>query len=250
MNRNNNLSAITFPTPCLTKSIWCGNLEHLLTATVQTRASVRLILVFTILTYCLGASAQTFTNGSFEIPGGIPAGTSHHVDDLGSPLAGWIIGGTGGMANVVNGEIPSIGLDFPPIDGTYEIAFNGGDSPAGRTLSQSFSTKVGAGYEVTFYVGRFGTAIAISVRLDATIVSSTGQVLTNYTAAPPGHGYGPEQRITFDSADKPLRPISSGPPLAWRKPGGPNVTPNAPTTATALLPRPPDPGLRPRAAGY
>jgi hypothetical protein len=151
-----------------------------------------------LLATCVLCRAQSFTNGGFETPM-IPPGTGKPLDQLSSPFVGWTLSGSGGTPELVNGQIPAVGLDFDAAEGNQHLSFNGGDSPAGRSISQTFDTRVGGEYALTFNVGRIGISNG-AVSITATILSDSGQVLGSRIAIPPAHGYGAEQRVLFTAA--------------------------------------------------
>src|SRR5438552_19171980 len=111
-----------------------------------------------------------FTNGSFESPAlapdesvDLPAGSTR--------LTGWVVGNTG-LVSWRNG--PAYGV--APVDGSQEIGFNGGDTPPGGSISQTFSTAIGQAYEVRFNVGRQAPGGG-TMSLLAEVKSSTGALL-------------------------------------------------------------------------
>jgi hypothetical protein len=145
------------------------------------------------LNLCLGQNL--LTNGSFELPGGIPDGSGIYLTSGDSRLTGWTVGGTGGPIVLHHGlSLPLI--DFPPADGDYHLNFNAGDLSAGMWIAQSFWTTVGASYLVTCQVGKIGVTNG-NVSLTASATSQTGEVLGQHACIPPPHGYGPVQSFSF-----------------------------------------------------
>jgi hypothetical protein len=143
------------------------------------------------------AVAGTFANGSFELPGGLPADSFVILADGDTTLTGWTISGPNTNSGIAwhNGiKLPE--LDFLPVDGAYHIVFNGGNRPAGDLIAQTFDTTPGVDYEVTFHVGQLGSG-AGQVSLTASVTSSTGQQLASLVATPPAHGYGSRQQLVF-----------------------------------------------------
>jgi hypothetical protein len=146
-------------------------------------------------------SAQIISNGGFELPGGLASNTSLILTNGDPRLLGWTIGGAGVPVAYVNGQNPDVDLDFAPVEGSYHIAFNGGDMSAGTWIAQSFDTKVGEVYEVTFYMGRLGPNRTPGVlKLQASVRTEGGLLLTNVEAIAPVHGYSGPNRFTFIAA--------------------------------------------------
>src|SRR2546425_9912450 len=90
---------------------------------------------------CPPASVGPFTNGSFELP---PLDTGASVELLAGSrfLTDWLVGDTG-LVSWRNG--PAYGV--APVDGAQEIGFNGGDTPVGGSISQTFITTFGQTYQ-------------------------------------------------------------------------------------------------------
>jgi formylglycine-generating enzyme required for sulfatase activity len=140
------------------------------------------------------AMAESFQNGGFEQPGLSPQGTHIFVEY--NEIAGWMKTGPG-FLGVVNGRAGA--QQFDPIDGNQHLNFNGGDTPTGAILSQTFDTKVGETYEVCFFVGRvFGSPNSGDVALTARVLDSGDNVLHSQRVTPPlALGYGPVSRFRF-----------------------------------------------------
>jgi len=160
------------------------------------RSIVHAVCLLLFLLSIRAAPAASFTNGSFELGEFPPAAGQAELTNGDTRLAAWTIAGNGGPIAWIFGQSPGAGLDFDPVDGTHQLTFNGGNRNPGTTLSQSFDTVVGEDYEVTFYVGRLGSGTG-TVRLTASVMSSTGQQLGNLIAIPPSHGYGERQQLVF-----------------------------------------------------
>jgi hypothetical protein len=133
---------------------------------------------------------NSFFNGSFELPGG----AANSFTGVSGGYPGWTVGGTYGV-RCFYGMLPPI-LDFPPIDGSYQISFNDGGGPSGTWIRQTFETLPGESYIVTFFVGAIGNPqhqlnLTVSARAD------DGTPLGHLVARPPGHGYGTKQEFGF-----------------------------------------------------
>jgi hypothetical protein len=166
------------------------------------RMNKRVILSAAIAIYASvsGSQAQIISNGGFELPGGVPPGTAVPLPNGDPGLSGWIIGGSGEVA-LANGERPTYGQDFPPVEGTYDLVFDGGDNPSGSWIAQSFDTIVGDVYHVKFYVGRSGHNLTPDVqKLKATARTEGGLELTNVVVVAPTHGYSGPKGFTFIAA--------------------------------------------------
>jgi len=162
------------------------------TSTATVAVDVLLDNVSVVLT---SPPVSPFSNGSFESPAlasgasvELPAGSTN-------ALTGWTVGTTG-LVSFANG--PALGVS--PVDGVQQIGFNGGDTPPGGSIAQSFSTAVGQMYKVSFYVGRIGSGSG-AMSLLAQVKSSTGELLGLLTGtAPDSPGYGEAQTFTFTAA--------------------------------------------------
>jgi hypothetical protein len=133
----------------------------------------------------------SFANGSFESP--VFSAGGHGFASGSTDISHWVTGGPG-MVSIVNGPAsPSVN----PEDGAQQIVFNGGNTEAGATLSQTFATSVGQTYTVSFYVGRVGTSDG-TMSLQAQVTSGSGAVLGSASAVAPGtQGYGSVQTFNF-----------------------------------------------------
>src|SRR5437762_13862444 len=100
----------------------------------------------------LRSYAAPFQNGSFESPALTPGASVNLPAGSTNALTGWTVGTTG-LVSFANG--PALGIS--PVDGVQQIGYNGGDTPPGGSIAQSFSTLVGQSYRVGFYVGRIGS---------------------------------------------------------------------------------------------
>lgn len=143
---------------------------------------------------CQIALAGPFTNGGFESPGNLPDKSEILLTNADPRLTGWVVGGPGGPVTLANGTFGN--LDFPAVDGTYQLVFNGGNLAPGTWLSQTFDTAVGQDYLVTFYVGQLGPAPG-DMSITATAISGAGGTLGYMNAVPPSHGYGGPQSLLF-----------------------------------------------------
>jgi hypothetical protein len=115
-----------------------------------------------------------FFNGGFELINlpPIPPGSGVALASGATWLAGWVAGGPGGDIAVNNGF--SDGLN--PYEGNQWVVFNGGDSPPGGSLSQTFATTISQVYLVSFAVGQAGSG---SVSLAASVIAADGTLLAN-----------------------------------------------------------------------
>jgi hypothetical protein len=125
--------------------------------------------------------AGPFTNGGFENinnHAAIPNNNGAFITNGSTWLTGWTVGGPG---------TPDIDVDrgssdgFTAFDGQQWIAFNGGNTPPGGVLSQTFLTTVGATYGVSFQVGKAGSG---SQSLTATALALNGAVLASNYCVP------------------------------------------------------------------
>ena len=109
-----------------------------------------------------GLESQVVSGLSTAYGGGVDAGI----------LTGWqASGNTSTYIVLING--PYLGLSA--IEGAQFVSFNGGDSPSGGILSQTFSTTIGDTYDVSYTVGRYGSGAALS--LHGEILSGSNAVL-------------------------------------------------------------------------
>jgi hypothetical protein len=159
-----------------------------------------LVPITVALAHCLlcpNSSSGPFTNGSFESLAGIQLPLNQAIDlqSGDTRLLGWTISG-GGHVTVIHGQEPNFGLDFSPIDGTNQLAFNSGNTPAGTFITQAFDTIVGEDYVVRFYVGQQG-AEPTNLSLTASVTATDGTLLAQYKAVPPPHGFGSQQSFFF-----------------------------------------------------
>src|SRR6266516_758064 len=128
--------------------------------------------LLTTLATAFGLSAAPFQNGSFETPT-IPTGQA--LPSGSTNIAGWVTGGPG-TVSFVRGA--AFGVD--PADGLQQVAFNGGDTVTGASLSQSFDTVAGQAYTVSLKLGRSGTGSG-TMSLSATITSTNSSTLGSLT---------------------------------------------------------------------
>src|SRR5438552_4854350 len=140
----------------------------------------------------LRSYAAPFQNGSFESPALTPGASVKLPAGSTTALTGWTVGTTG-LVSFANG--PALGVS--PVNGVQHIGFNGGNTPPGGSIAQSFSTLVGQSYKVGFYVGRIGSGSG-TMSMHAEVKSSTGELLGSLTGtAPNSPGYGEAQTFTF-----------------------------------------------------
>lgn len=132
--------------------------------------------------------ADPFTNGSFELPGGLPPGGYRGYAPGEAGIAGWTVSGVGGAVFLFNGVPTGTSLDVSPVDGAYQIGFNANNGLFGSSMWQSFDTVVGDTYEVTYSVGRWGTGVG-TLSLAVVVKSDNGEPLETRAAIPPDHGY-------------------------------------------------------------
>jgi hypothetical protein len=153
-----------------------------------------LVLGGTFALAVCGTAQNLLTNGGFELPGGFPDHSGTYLTYGDTRLIGWTVESKGGLIALHNGTAGV--FDFPAIDGTYHVAFNGADTPAGSSLAQNFDTIAGNDYLASFYVGRLGGGPG-DMSITTTATSSTAQLLGSMVATPPSHGYGVQQFFSF-----------------------------------------------------
>lgn len=140
--------------------------------------------------------AATFiANGSFESPAYVDDG---YVDIY----SGGVVVGTldnwtvGGNIETKIGVVRGTYFGLAPLDGSQYVAFNGGNTPNGGTLSQSFTTDVGVSYSVSYTVGKLGNnGGTLSVKGE--ILSASDTVLAQATDFQPTLGWLPQTMLTF-----------------------------------------------------
>src|SRR6266536_2606609 len=111
-------------------------------------------------------NAAQFQNGSFESPVLAP-GSSLVLAPGTNGLTGWTVGNTGAVSFVNGPAVYGTAGGVGPFDGAQQIGFNGGDTPPGGWISQTFSTLVGQSYSVSFNLGRvFPGSGTMSLRAD------------------------------------------------------------------------------------
>ena len=133
---------------------------------------VKAVFVAALLLACLGARAQSFSNGSFESP--VVSAGGHGVGAGTSSLPGWTVGGS--VVGLWNGN--NSGLSA--FDGQQFVYFGGINVASGCFVSQTFSTVVGQPYEVTYYVGEAGTG---NFNLTGTAFDTAGNLLASNRCA-------------------------------------------------------------------
>src|SRR5437764_850885 len=102
-----------------------------------------LIFTLSIFATALRCYAAPFQNGSFESPALAPGASVELPSGSTTALTGWTVG-TNGLVSFANG--PALGVS--PVDGVQHIGFNGGNTPPGGSITQSFITAVGQTYKV------------------------------------------------------------------------------------------------------
>src|SRR5436305_438979 len=142
---------------------------------MKTNSLIKTAALFVVAACAMsyGARAAVFENGSFETPA-IPTG-GQTLPSGSTNIVGWITGGSGTLTFV-----RGVNFGVGPADGLQQIAFNGGDTVTGATLSQSFDTLAGQAYIVSFEVGRSGTGSG-TMSLGASVTSTNGSTLGSLT---------------------------------------------------------------------
>jgi len=131
-------------------------------------------------------NAGPFINGSFELVNNhaaIPSGNNAPLSPGDTWLTGWTAGGPGGDIFVWNGLMSGV---VGPYDGQQWIDFNGGNTPPGGILSQTFLTTVGQAYAVSFAVEILGPGSG-SMSLTATAIGSDNAVIASNYCVPATH---------------------------------------------------------------
>lgn len=121
--------------------------------------------------------AATLTNGGFELPA-LATNTATAVW-IGDPsLTGWTVGGAPSSVGIglVNGYAALYSASIGAVAGAQFIYFNGGGGTAGGTVSQMFHTKPGHAYDVSFNVGKTGTAPGV-MEITSVVTAGNGSVL-------------------------------------------------------------------------
>lgn len=154
-------------------------------------------LVAIAFALCTARGENLLVNGSFESPGNLAPDSGLVFVDQDKRLTGWTVAlpDTNSSVALFHGMyLPQ--LDFMPVDGEYQLVFNGGNRPAGGIIAQTFDTISGEDYEITFFVGRLGDGPG-QVSLTASVTSDKGQQLATLMAVPPPHGYGYRMQLVF-----------------------------------------------------
>jgi hypothetical protein len=123
-----------------------------------------------------------FINGGFEIPALGTNTTTLWLAQGSTLLTGWTIGGTGGPVLLAD----SWPGGYSAYQGRQWLVFNAGNTAPGSTISQTFQTIVGQGYEVSFAVGSDGVG---NVSLAASALAADGTVLATGNCAPPNESW-------------------------------------------------------------
>ena len=111
----------------------------------------RQLLLPALLSVCSSTLAGPFINGDFET-NVVPYGTYVAVPNGTNFLPGWTINSSGSDIYLDNG--PRDGMN--PYSGSQRLNINGGDGPAGTTLSQTFTTTPGETNVVSLALAQTG----------------------------------------------------------------------------------------------
>jgi hypothetical protein len=161
---------------------------------MKTKYSVGLALFVSI-----SAPAQILTNGSFEIPA-IPPNTERGFNPP-EVLPGWNVGGAY-YGNVMINGVGSLGYGIGGADGSQYMIFGSGAWPSGGNISQTFPTKAGHHYTVSFRVGRLGDPGAKGpVQATAIVTSGLGAVLEVLSVTVTNTGWLPASTLQFAATD-------------------------------------------------
>src|SRR5262245_59955963 len=144
---------------------------------------------------CSRVAGQAFTNGSFELPGGLPADNSIILTNGDTRLIGWTISGN---VTYNNGNAIFGGITLPSsADGSYQLSFNGPDS---GSISQTFDTVAGEQYEVSFHFGRLGLIAGPVNFIVRFFDGSSGDLGGSQYFVPSANGYRVVQTFRFTAA--------------------------------------------------
>ncbi len=112
---------------------------------------MRSLLIFAAFAAAGSAHANLIQNGSFESPV-VPVGSYTNFAAGSTGITGWTVVGVDSA--VTSGSFTQSGITFQAQDGVQWLDLAGitANSNASGVL-QSFATTIGAGYEITFYVG-------------------------------------------------------------------------------------------------
>lgn len=163
------------------------------------RLSCTAVLVSLVyITSFLGSTrAGILTNGGFELPA-LATNTATAVW-IGDPsLTGWTVGGAPSSVGIglVNGYPALYSASIGAVEGAQFIYFNGGGGTAGGTVSQMFQTKPGHAYDVSFNVGKTGSAPGF-MEITSVVTAGNGSVLGLLAASQTSTGWGPTNGFSF-----------------------------------------------------
>jgi hypothetical protein len=157
------------------------------------RSGKILLTLALFLALAAGSRAGTFTNGSFELPD-LNTNVSLGLPNGDTSLTGWTVGGANAGILLMGNFAPnSIGA----LDGRQFIVFDSGNNSTGGTIAQSFDTKIGHDYVVSFNVGKLGGGPGL-MQITAVAKATGGAVLGVATGSAETIGWVTNQtRFTF-----------------------------------------------------
>ncbi len=145
------------------------------------RSFLAVVIAFGMFTTQLAAdSSNLLVNGSFEDPV-LSVSQWNFTGSFSFPGWSGFSTGNGGNAGIDRGVQYGLG----PSEGYQYFSFNGVNPPAGTYLEQTFATKSGIQYGVTFDIGRNGGFPNQSLALIAQVFNASGQVIAEHEALPP-----------------------------------------------------------------
>ena len=138
----------------------------------------------------LAVIGHLFFNGSFETltpdAPNIPYANGVSMDTGDTWLTNWVPNSLGGDIGVINGP----GDEIQPDDGNYWIIFNGGETPSGASLAQTFETPIGHSFRVSLDLAAPGQG---SMSLTATAMPDNGSMLASSVFVPSSSAWSPFQ---------------------------------------------------------
>jgi hypothetical protein len=135
--------------------------------------------MFGLLSISSGNAENLIVNGSFENP--IITGNELNFSGAFS-IPGWSGYSTGNGTTSSSGIINAT-VGPPPLDGSQDFSFNGGNPPAGSYIEQSFATTEYQQYSLTFSLYRFNDQTS-AVQLNAGLIDPSANTILNLTAVP------------------------------------------------------------------
>ena len=130
------------------------------------------------------AQAAPFANGDFELNSIYPA-PAVVLPQGSSALPDWTVGGTAGAVSVEDG----LERGIIPFSGAQWIAFHPGNTGAGGTLTQTFSTVAGESNVVSLALSKDANGVGLNpVSLTVTVWDGDGNLLANDWFAPQEKG--------------------------------------------------------------